>query len=82
MKREKATAGNVYGQEEGVTQTLWEMLHADNVGAILTSGPQGRLRMGAIITVTVCAAFGLAVSKAKTEVMRLQTEDAPAGVVH
>ena len=53
-------------------QRLWGMLYADNA-AIVSRSSEGLERMTTVI-VTVCSTFGLTVSKAKTEIMCLQTK--------
>ena len=50
---------------------FWGMLQADDAG-IVTRSPKG-LEMMTVIVIA-CAAFGLTVSKAKTEIMCLQTK--------
>ena len=51
---------------------LWGMLYADRAGVVSQSPKQPRKMMGAIVV--VCATFGLTVSGAKTEIMRLRTK--------
>jgi len=51
---------------------LWGMLYADDAG-IVSRSPEGLEKMMTVI-VTACAAFGLTVSEAKTEIMCLQTK--------
>ena len=46
---------------------LWGMLYADDAGVVAQSLEQLRKMM--FVIVTVCAAFGLTVSEAKTEIM-------------
>ena len=53
-------------------QALWGMFHADDAG-IVSRSPEGLEKMMTVI-VTACAAFGLTVSEAKTEIMCLQTK--------
>ena len=48
------------------------MLYADDAGIVSQSPEQLRKMMG--IIVVVCAAFGLAVLEAKTEIMCLRTK--------
>ena len=60
--RGKATAG-----ESVLATPLWGMLYADDAGVVSQSPEQLRKIMGVIVV--VCAAFGLAVSEAKTEIM-------------
>ena len=47
------------------------MLYADDAGVVSKSPEQLRKMMDVIVT--VCAAFGLTVSEAKTEIMCLRT---------
>ena len=61
-RRGEATAG-----ESVLGTPLWGMLYADDVGAVSRSPEQLRKMMGVIVV--VCAAFGLAVSEAKTEIV-------------
>ena len=51
------------------------MLHPDEPGVVSQSLEQPRKMIG--VVVVVCAAFGLAVSKAKTEIMCLRTKGMP-----
>ena len=51
------------------------MLHADDAGVVSESPKQLRKMMGVIVV--VCAAFGLTVSEAKTEIMRLRAKGMP-----
>ena len=59
---------------------LWGMLYADDVG-IVSRSPEGLEKMMTVI-VTACAAFGLTVLEAKTEIMCLQTKGGGARAVH
>ena len=73
-KRGKARAGHADGQgNDKEAQTLWAMLYADDAG-IASRTPHG-LEMMMPVIVCACAAFGLTVSEAKTEIMCLQTKD-------
>ena len=54
---------------------LWGMLYADDAGVVSQSPDQLRKMMEVIGA--VCAAFGLAVSEAKTEIMCLRTKGMP-----
>ena len=49
------------------------MLYADDVGVVSQSPEQPRKMMGVIVV--VCAAFGLTVSEAKTEIMCLRAKE-------
>ena len=51
------------------------MLYADNAGVVSRSPNQLRKMMGVIVV--VCAAFGLIVSDAKTEIMCLRAKGMP-----
>ena len=51
---------------------LWAMLYDDDAGMVSQSPEQLRKMMGVIVI--VCAAFGLTVSEAKTEIMFLRTK--------
>ena len=68
--RREATAG-----ESVLATTLWGMLYADDVGVVSQSPEQLRKMMGLIVV--VCAAFGLTVSEAKTEIMCLRAKGVP-----
>ena len=59
--RGRATDG-----EPVLATSLWGMLYADDAGVVLQSTEQ--LRNMISVIVVVCTAFGLAVSKAKTEI--------------
>ena len=63
--RGEATAGGSV-----LATPLWGMLYADGVGVVSKSPEQLKKMMGVIVV--VCAAFGLTVSKAKTEIMCLR----------
>ena len=65
--RGEATAG-----ESVLATPLWGMLYPDNVGVVSQSPKQPRKMIGVIGV--VCAAFGLTVSEAKTEIMCLRTK--------
>ena len=54
---------------------LWGILYADDAGVVLQSPEQLRMMMGVIVV--VCAAFGLTVSEAKTEIMCLRAKRMP-----
>ena len=51
------------------------MLYADDA-AVVSQSPE-QLRKMMVVIVTVCEAFGLTVSEAKTEIMCLQTRGIP-----
>ena len=54
---------------------LWGMLYADDARVVSQSPEQLRKMMGVIVV--VCAAFGLTVSEANTEIMGLRTKGTP-----
>ena len=70
MGRGEATAG-----ESVLATPLWGMLYADDAGVVSQSPEQLRKMMGVIVV--VCAAFGLTVSEAKTEIMCLRAKGMP-----
>ena len=51
------------------------MLYADGAGVVLQPPEQPRKIMGVIVV--VCAAFGLTVSEARTEIMCLRAKGVP-----
>ena len=67
--RGETTAG-----EPAPATSLWGMLYADDAGVVSKLHEQLRKMMDVIVT--VCAAFGLTVSEAKTEICLLYTSDA------
>ena len=68
--RGEATAG-----ESVLATPLWGMLCADDAGVVSQSPEQLREMMEVIVV--VCAAFGLTVSEAKTEIMCLRAKGMP-----
>ena len=72
--RGEATAG-----EPVLATLLWGMLYADDAGVVSQSPKQLRKMMGVIVV--ACAAFGLAVSEAKTEIMCLRAKGMPESTV-
>ena len=68
--RGEATAG-----ESVLAMPLWGMLYADDAGVVSRSPEQLRKMMEVIVV--VCAAFGLTVSEAKTEIMCLRAKGMP-----
>ena len=66
----EATAG-----EPILATSVWGMLYADDPGVVSQWPEQLRKMMGVIVV--VCAAFGLIVSEAKTEIMCLRTKGVP-----
>ena len=74
QKRARARSGRVDRQrKEEEAQTMWGMLYADDVGIVSRSPEEGLEKMMTVI-MAACAAFGLTVSEAKTEIMCLQTK--------
>ena len=67
--RGEATVG-----ESILATPFWGMLYADNVRVVSQSPEKLRKMMGVIVV--VCAAFGLAVSEAKTEIVFTREGDA------
>ena len=65
--RKKTGAGEATAGEPTVATSLWGLLYVDDAGVGSQSPGQQRNVMGVIVV--VCAAFGLAVSKAKTEII-------------
>ena len=74
-KRGAGGRGEATAEESVQATPLWGMLYADNVGVVSQSPEQLRKKMGAIVV--VCAAFGLTVSEAKSEIMCLPTKGMP-----
>ena len=68
--REESTAG-----ESVLATPLWGMLYADDAVVVSQSPEQMRKMIGAILV--VCAAFGLTISEAKTEIMCLCAKGMP-----
>ena len=66
--RGEATAG-----EPSLTTSLWDMLYADDAG-VVSQSPENLRKM---MSVVVCSAFDLTVSKTKTKIMRLRREGMP-----
>ena len=61
--------------ESVLVTPLWGMIYADDAGVVSRSPEQLRRMMGVIVL--VCAAFGLTVSEAKTEIMCLRAKGMP-----
>ena len=74
-KRGAGGRGEVTAGEPVLVTPLWGMLHADDAGVVSQSPEQLRKMMGVIVV--VCAAFGLTVSEAKTEIMCLRAKGIP-----
>ena len=76
--RKKRGAGGRGGATVGESShatPLWGMLYADDAGVVSQSPKQLRKMMGVIVV--VCAAFGLTLSEAKTEIMCLRAKGMP-----
>ena len=67
MRGDATTAG-----KSALATPLWDILCAGDAEVISQSSEQLRKMMGVIVV--VCAAFGLTVSEAKTEIMCLRTK--------
>ena len=70
----EATAG-----DSALATPLWGMLYADDVGVVSRS-PEQLIKMMEVIVV-MCAAFGLTVSEAKTDIMCLRATGMPESSV-
>ena len=73
--RKKRGRGETTSGEPAPSISLWGMLYADDAGVISKSPEQ--LRKIVFVIVTGCAAFGLTVSEAKTEIMCRRTRGIP-----
>ena len=79
-KKGTLRTGKVFGRrgkEEEEVQRLWGMLYADDAG-IVSRLSEGCERMMTVI-LTVCSAFGLTVSEAKTDIYILCVRKPKAG---
>ena len=78
LKKKKGAGGRgeATAEEPVLATPLWGMLYADDAEVVSQSPEQLRKMMGVIVV--VCAAFGLTVSEAKTEIMCLRTKGVPA----
>ena len=74
-KRGAGGRGEATVRESVLATPLWGMLYADNAGVVLQSPEQLRKMMEVIVV--VCAAFGLTVSEAKTEIVCLRAKGMP-----
>ena len=74
-KRGAGVRGEAIAGESVLATPLWGMLYADDVGVVSQSPEQPRKMMGVIVV--VCAAFGLTVSEAKTEITCLRAKGMP-----
>ena len=71
-KKKGAGRGEATTGESVLATLLWGMLYADDARAVSQSPDQLTKIVG--VVVAVCAAFGLTVSEAKTEIMSLRTK--------
>ena len=71
-KRGAGRRGEATVRESVLATPLWGMLYADDVG-VVSQSPEQLIKMMGVIVV-VCAAFGLTVSEAKTEIMCLRAK--------
>ena len=74
-KKEAGARGEATAGESVLATPLWGMFCADDARVVSQSPEQPRKMMGAIVV--VCAAFGLTVSEAKTEIMCLRAKGMP-----
>ena len=74
-QRRHGRFGTPEKEKSALTTPLWGMLYADGARVVSQSPEQLRKMMGAIVV--ACAAFGLAVSEAKTEIMCLCAKGMP-----
>ena len=74
LKKKKGAEGRgeASAGESVLATPLWGMLYADDAGVVSQSSEQLKKMMGVIVV--VCAAFGLTVSEAKTEIMCLRAK--------
>ena len=80
--RKKRGAGERGGATDGesvLAAPLWDMLYADDAGVV--SQPPEQLRKMLGVIVVVCAAFGLTLSEAKTEIVCLRVKGMPESTV-
>ena len=78
LRKRKGAGGRgeaIIAGESVLATPLWGMLYADDTKVVSQSPEQPRKRMGAIVV--VCAAFGLDVSEAKTEITCLRAKRMP-----
>ena len=71
-KRGAGGRGEATAEEPVLETPLWGILDADDAGVVSQSLEQPRKIMG--VEVVVCAAFGLTISEAMTEIMCLHTK--------
>ena len=67
--------GEATAEESVLATPLWGMLYVDDAG-VVSQPPEQRRKMMRVIVV-VCAAFGLTLSEAKTEIMCLRAKGMP-----
>ena len=73
--RRKPGASGRMARDPAPATSLWGLLYADDA-AVVSQSPE-QLRKIMVVIVTVCEAFGLTVSEAKTEIMCLRTRGTP-----
>ena len=73
--RKKRGQGEATDGESVLATPLWGMLYADDAGVVSQSPEQMGKIMGVIVV--VCAAFGLTVSEANTEIICLRAKGMP-----
>ena len=66
-KKRAGWRGEATAREPVLATLLWGMVYADDAGVVSQSPEKLRTMMGVIVV--VCAAFGLTVTEAKTEMM-------------
>ena len=74
-KRGTGVRGDATAGESALATPLWDILCAGNAGVVSQSPAQLRKMMGVIVV--VCAAFGLTVSEAKTEIICSRAKGMP-----
>ena len=73
--RKKPGASGRTARDPAPATSLWSMQYADDATVVSQSPEQPRKMV--VVIVTVCEAFGLTVSEAKTEIMCLRTRGIP-----
>ena len=74
-KKRAGERGEATAEESALASLLWGMFYADDAGVVSQSPEQLKKMMRVIVV--VCAAFGLIVSEAETEIMCLRTKGIP-----
>ena len=74
-KRGAGDGGMQLPESQSCATPLWSMLYADDARIVSQSPEQLKKMMGGIVV--VCAAFGLTISEAKTEIMCLRVKGMP-----